>query len=75
VDVGYNGYATDPGAAFLVGGGSFGADGVLLCVSPDNAIPNGELQSGQTCPESFNPPKNESFWSKLNFNFSIGQAF
>ena len=80
VDVGYNPYARRPGAAYFdapldVSSG----DAPLFCVSPGNsiAIVNGQPAEGQdlSCPEDFAPRQGDSFFQRLNFSFSIGQAF
>ncbi|MBK5187910.1 MAG: BamA/TamA family outer membrane protein [Gemmatimonadaceae bacterium] len=70
VDVAYNGYASTTGSAYYVGN-----DNVLRCVSPDNTLPSGIVGTGDTCEPTYTPSSNSSFFSKLTFNFSIGQAF
>jgi outer membrane protein insertion porin family/translocation and assembly module TamA len=85
VDLGYNAYAPRRGAAYFATplGGAAGAGGSLpvFCVSPTNTIPvttgaNGALVPGAgACPASYRPPEGGGFLRRLNFNFSINQAF
>lgn len=70
VDVAYNGYASTRGSAYYVGG-----DAVLRCVSPDNTLQQGVIQPGDSCEPNYSPSSSNSLFSKLRFNFSIGQAF
>jgi outer membrane protein insertion porin family/translocation and assembly module TamA len=66
LDVAYNGYPRRAGPAYVVG------DDALTCVSPGF---RGSLDPGQSCPSTFVPPPNKTFFSRLVFHFSIGQAF
>ena len=79
VDVGYNPYARRPGAAYFDAVVDEAGDAPLFCVSPGNtiAIVDGRPAAGQdlTCPETFAPPQGGGFFRRLNFSFSIGQAF
>jgi hypothetical protein len=70
VDFGYNQYGTGRGAAYFSG-----VDQVLLCVSPGNTFDRGIAGTGETCPVTYKPNQSSSFFRRLTFNFSIGQAF
>lgn len=85
VDIGYNPYDKPPGAAYYEGPID-AATGIapFYCVSPGNRLavepdPAGPtappVQSPGTCPSTFSPVAETSFFRRLNFNFSIGQAF
>lgn len=71
VDVAYNGYPSSSGSAYFVDQTS----DALRCVSPGNPFDRGVVTTGLECPASFRPAQHASFWSRLTFNFSIGQAF
>ena len=80
VDVGYNPYARRPGAAYFDAPLDDTGNAPLFCVSPGNTIPivNGQPPlpgEEQSCPESYAPRQGGSFFQRLNFSFSIGQAF
>jgi outer membrane protein insertion porin family len=72
MDVGYNRYDRTPGAVYYTPRSSAQL-GKLLCASP------GEDASGPTqaenCPTTFSPEQTGKFFSRLTYNFSIGQAF
>jgi hypothetical protein len=51
------------------------ASDALRCVSPGNSFDHGVVVPGVDCPSSFRPVNTGSFFSRLTFNFSIGQAF
>ncbi|HUK61719.1 MAG TPA: hypothetical protein VLV15_00255, partial [Dongiaceae bacterium] len=70
VDFGYNAYGTGYGAAYYSA-----ADQVLRCVSPGNTFDRGIAPPGETCPVTYKPTQSNSFFRRLTFNFSIGQAF
>jgi outer membrane protein insertion porin family/translocation and assembly module TamA len=74
VDVAYNRYPLSQGAAYYVGSGN-----ALRCVlGPDYAPSLGAVGSptaAERCPQSFTPRQRSSFFNRLTFNFSIGQAF
>lgn len=70
VDFGYNPYGTGFGAAYYSG-----SDQVLRCVSPGNTFDRGVAGPGETCPVDYKPHQSSSFFRRLTFNFSIGQAF
>jgi hypothetical protein len=81
MDVAYNGYPRRAGPAYLidpieVGGGEGNdedrAPRLLRCASPGNTLASGV---GGECPSTFAPPSNRTFFSRLVFHFSIGQAF
>lgn len=73
VDVAYNRYPLSQGAVYYLG-----SDNTLRCVSPPQE-PAGGNQVGpiisESCLQSYTPPQSGSFFNKLTFNFSIGQAF
>ena len=71
VDVAYNPYALATGAAYF----SDPTTNVLRCVSPGNTFDRGEITAGSECPTTFRAAKRSSLFSRLTFNFSIGQAF
>ena len=52
-----------------------GNDAVLGCVSPGNTLTQGIIQPGDSCGPAYTPSSSNSLFSKLTFNFSIGQAF
>ncbi|MGI8842636.1 MAG: BamA/OMP85 family outer membrane protein [Gemmatimonadaceae bacterium] len=81
MDVAYNGYPRRAGPAYLIdpievddgeGSGENRAPRLLRCASPGNTLPSG---IGGECPSTFAPPSNRTFFSRLVFHFSIGQAF
>ncbi len=78
-DVAYNAYRRASGAAYFDAPLSEG--GALFCVSPDNTLRVTSTTSGSVqqaagpCPGTFQPPRETSFFRRLTFNFSIGQAF
>jgi hypothetical protein len=45
---------------------------LLRCASPGNSLDQG---IGGDCPGTFAPAANRTFFSRLVFHFSIGQAF
>lgn len=72
-DLAYNRYAQQRGPAYtFVRDEVTGNPSRLRCVSPGNTLPNG---FGEGCPASFTPRRDDSFFQKLTFHFSIGQAF
>jgi len=72
-DLAYNRHAQQRGPAYaIVRDPGTGNPSRLRCVSPGNTLPNG---FGVGCPASFTPRQDESFFQKLTFHFSIGQAF
>lgn len=72
-DLAYNSYAQQRGPAYvIVPDPVTGNPSRLRCVSPGNTLPNG---FGQGCPATFAPRRDDSFFEKLTFHFSIGQAF
>ncbi|MFL5593478.1 MAG: outer membrane protein assembly factor [Gemmatimonadaceae bacterium] len=83
--IGYNPYRRPRGPIYYEA--TQFADAPLLCVSPNNEIPThfeydagGNItkitpESGQSCPATYQPPRDNSFRSKLTFSFAIGQAF
>ena len=89
VDVGYNPYSREPGAAYFDAPvASEGGKAPLFCVSPDNGLavtgwkpgisPNDPDLNQEIppdgCPTSFKP-SDRSFFRRLTFHVSIGQAF
>ncbi len=77
LDVAYNGYAAQHGAAYFVGRLRDEATEprVLLCVSPGNTLDRGQAVGDERCPETFAPGRDNTFFSRLTLHFSIGQAF
>ena len=88
LDLGYNAYARRRGAAYyaapLGAVDATGASQPVFCVSPGNTIPvtfdaEGNpapiAGAGAECPSSYRPDQGRSFLQRLNFNFSINQAF
>ena len=72
-DLAYNNYPQEQGPAYVyVYDPNTGNPSRLRCVSPGNTLPNG---FGDACPATFTPRQDESFFEKLTFHFSIGQAF
>ena len=71
VDVAYNPYSLSSGALYFVG-----PDNALRCViSREESDLGGSSAATGRCPPSFEPSHGGSFFNKLTFNFSIGQAF
>jgi outer membrane protein insertion porin family/translocation and assembly module TamA len=64
VDVAYNRYQSPAGSAYIVDRETHN----LVCVSQRPADETG-------CPASFTPAQSNALFSRLTFNFSIGQAF
>lgn len=85
VDIGYNPYDRQPGAAYYEGPiDPVSGIAPFYCVSPGNRLavqpdpgtPAGPpVQVSGDCPTTFAPVAETSFFRRLNFNFSIGQAF
>lgn len=85
VDIGYNPYDRQPGAAYYEGPiDPATGNAPFYCVSPGNRLrvrpdptaPGGPpVQGAGDCPTTFAPVAETSFFRRLNFNFSIGQAF
>lgn len=71
VDVAYNPYTRVLGPAFYVDE----QGGRLLCVSPGNTFVEGVIGATGECKPTFSPSTSTSFFGKLTFHFSIGQAF
>jgi outer membrane protein insertion porin family/translocation and assembly module TamA len=80
MDVGYNGYQPEPGAAFFVLPADIaaGKPGRAICVSPGTTDPL-TLPAGATgaasCPATFRPAIKGGLLPRLAFHFSIGNAF
>jgi outer membrane protein insertion porin family/translocation and assembly module TamA len=86
VDVGYNGYDRPPGAAYFTPSpvGASGDEVIrLICVSPGNTLrvrketptsPARQIDIGD-CPATYAPARRNSFFSRLTWQFSIGQPF
>ncbi|MFN2400545.1 MAG: outer membrane protein assembly factor [Gemmatimonadaceae bacterium] len=75
VDIGYNRYPKPSGAAYFVGSLQEGDRPVLLCVSPGNDFSRGVVRPGEPCPATFAPKQGSTFFDRLTFHASIGQAF
>jgi outer membrane protein insertion porin family len=86
LDVGYNPYDRQPGAAYF-DAPARGGRRPLYCVSPGNTLPVtgwspelGDTQPTQAtpaggCPRLYAPTPSTSFFRRLSFQASIGQAF
>jgi outer membrane protein insertion porin family/translocation and assembly module TamA len=83
VDVGYNPYSLPPGPAYFnppPNGAPAQEVLRLICVSPGNTLrvrpgtPPQPVDQGD-CPATYVPAVRRSFFSRLTFNFSIGQPF
>lgn len=68
VDVAYNGYPLSRGAVYFVD-----SENTLRCVSQPEE--GGSTGAPERCSTTFEPKQRRSFFNKLTFNFSIGQAF
>lgn len=90
MDIGYNPYPRQEGAAYFDAPVSaLGGASPLYCVSPNNGLPvTGwrpdlgpddpqpvQSSSGRRCPTSYTPPERGGLFRKLTFHVSIGQAF
>lgn len=81
VDVGYNRYRQPAGPAFYdVRLTEDSEEAPLYCVSPrtEEELANGappQSVRDAACPASFQPVGNDRFFDRLNFSFSLGQAF
>ncbi|HJR64498.1 MAG TPA: BamA/TamA family outer membrane protein [Gemmatimonadaceae bacterium] len=71
VDVAYNPYARQRGAAYFT---QDDEDGTLVCVSPRTG-PITTQPDPLDCPATYAPPSSSSFFRRLTFHFSIGQAY
>jgi outer membrane protein assembly complex protein YaeT len=89
LDIGYNPYNRQAGSAYFDAPRQNG-EAPLYCVSPNNGLPvtgwtpnpapedkaPKQANAGQGgCPSSYEPTKTTSFFRRLSFNASIGQAF
>ena len=75
VDVAYNPYSLSRGAVYYLG-----SDNTLRCVSRPKEESSGgggvvAVPAPESCQPTFSPEQRGSFFNKLTFNFSIGQAF
>jgi len=90
MDVAYNRYQQPAGAAYYDSPVALSAGGgALFCVSPGNALPVSFVpqkapdgasvtvptQAGGSCPSSFQPPLQSSFFRRLAFVLTLGEAF
>jgi outer membrane protein insertion porin family/translocation and assembly module TamA len=78
VDVAYNPYQPVTGAAYYDAPVTSG--GALICVSPGNALPVTQAggivtQAAGSCPSTFQPPLPSSFFRRLAFVLTLGEAF
>ena len=87
VDVAYNPYQQPAGAAYY--DAPVAAGGALFCVSPGNSLlvtstkvtaPSGNVsyvatQAPGSCPSSYQPPLQSSFFRRLAFVLTLGEAF
>ncbi len=73
IDLAYNRYPLSQGAVYYLG-----TDNTLHCVSPAASPADGSEvgpMPSAACPQTYTPVQSGSFFNKLTFNFSIGQAF
>jgi hypothetical protein len=73
IDLAYNRYPLSQGAVYYLG-----SDNTLRCVSPPEQPAAGSSVGpivSESCPQSYTPVQSSSFFNRLTFNFSIGQAF
>jgi outer membrane protein insertion porin family/translocation and assembly module TamA len=73
VDLAYTRYPLSQGAVYYLG-----SDNTLRCVSPPEQPADGGSVGpmiSASCPQSYTPVQSSSFFNRLTFNFSIGQAF
>ncbi|MEX2182342.1 MAG: BamA/TamA family outer membrane protein [Gemmatimonadaceae bacterium] len=79
VDVGYNPHGWEAGPAFYVQRATSGVPGRAICVSPGSREPLDAAASDALgpvpCPTSFQPPRRNGLLPRLQFHFSIGEAF
>jgi outer membrane protein insertion porin family/translocation and assembly module TamA len=87
LDLGYNGYAAEAGAAYYNPRPNSRNEAPLLCVSPNNilAVTGADRldvfdapapqQAAGTCPATFAPTTAKTFLRRLNPSIWIGQAF
>ena len=80
VDVAYNPYQQPTGAAYY--DAPVAAGGALFCVSPTNTLPVTvpaavlpPTQATGSCPSSYQPPLQSSFFRRLAFVLTLGEAF
>jgi outer membrane protein insertion porin family/translocation and assembly module TamA len=83
VDIAYNPYQQPAGAAYY--DTPVAAGGALFCVSPSNTlrvtqnivsgVVQPPLQVAGTCPGSFQPPLQASWFRRLAFVLTLGEAF
>jgi outer membrane protein insertion porin family/translocation and assembly module TamA len=74
VDLGYNGYESEPGAAYYYAPATGGGTPPLYCVSPGNRFSPNRPEEG-SCPATFRPTGRKTFLGRLNPSLWIGQAF
>jgi len=88
LDVGFNPYQRQSGAAYWDAPTQAG-EAPLYCISPGNGLPVTGWHKGEYAPNekpaqqaatkecltSYQPAKSSSFWQRLSFQASIGQAF
>jgi len=88
LDVGFNPYQRQGGAAYWDAPAQAG-EAPLYCISPGNGLPVTGWHKGgyaenekpaqqaptKECLTSYQPAKSSSFWQRLSFQASIGQAF
>ncbi|MFI5244351.1 MAG: BamA/TamA family outer membrane protein, partial [Gemmatimonadales bacterium] len=78
MDLAYNPYQQPAGAAYY--DSPVAAGGALFCVSPTNTLrvtsTGGAVQQAEgTCPGSFRPPLQSSWYRRLAFVLTLGEAF
>ncbi len=77
IDVGYNPYGYEPGAAFFLQtqNSAAGQVGRAICVSAGSVDALTSATTIVSCPATFTPVKGSSVFSHLKIQFSIGNAF
>ncbi|MGV3711215.1 MAG: BamA/TamA family outer membrane protein, partial [Gemmatimonas sp.] len=78
LDIGYNPYDAPSGRLLYIVTQTNEAAGYIQCASPGNTSPldandRAPLDVAR-CPSNYQPPK-PTFWKRLVFHFSLGQAF
>ena len=80
MDLAYNPYQHPPGAAYF--DTPVAAGGALYCVSPNNTLRVTEnvvtgvvQQAAGACPGSYQPPLQASWFRRLTFVLTLGEAF
>ncbi len=78
IDLAYNPYQSPQGAAYY--DAPVASGGALFCVSPNNTLRvtsvNGIVQQvAGSCPSSYQPPYQTTWWRRFAFVLTLGEAF